>query len=323
MAALMFDTPRTRLFSLLSLLCLLLLAGCPQPLESGTAAPDAAQGTEAVKNKTPEKPVELVSVTIDTLEFPSASASEEGAYAHKIFQERLNQTTIFKRAGTKYPAKLKARFRAHEVDSTDGSGRVLASVMMYVTMDVTVPGKRLPKSFRAEAALAEDIAGAEDRKKALTKVVESAVDHVTTSLAAQAQLLFGSDAEVVALLDNKQPVEVIKLAIYETRLRRLKEAAGPLRLLLKHDNREVVNTAGGALGLVGERSDVPQLIELATRVSEKDRLPFIFALGELGGTTATTYLETLKKEAGPETTLGKAADHALRRARNKTSGKMP
>ncbi|MBH23222.1 MAG: hypothetical protein CMH57_01935 [Myxococcales bacterium] len=209
-------------------------------------------------------------------------------------------------------ATVKVDYRANYKDVADGSGQIVGSVFIHAVLTLRPPNKR-PEVFRAEAFVGEALSSAGDPKEGLAKLAKSVVREIGENLTAQVQMRHGTDAELLALL-NKESPEILGLAIEASRERGLKQAAPRLKALLKHPERDVVNRAASALGDLGSRDVVPALIDAGSRVEPVDRLPVLYALGELGGPEAVLYLETLS-ESVTDPTVQRAARSALERAR--------
>jgi hypothetical protein len=269
--------------------------------------PKTASRTE---NKTPRKPTKkppylLAPVEIVWAEAPPLEAPKREEIATWCEQALLGHPE-FSGKGTG-GAKLRGSARVAGGEAKDGSGQVLGSVFLELDME-TPSGKYTSSAFIGEA-----LPGKAPLGKELPAFTREIVDEVAHALAMEVRADAAADADLYKMLEADDAAGH-RPAIAAVRRRKLRAAAPALVKLLKAEDREIVNLAAGGLGEVGDRSAIPALIDAGSRVQPVDRLPVLYAVGELGGPEAIIYLETVEKNSA-HPALRKAAKAALERAR--------
>lgn len=211
-------------------------------------------------------------------------------------------------------ARLSGDYRAAWSPAQDGSPGNLGAVYFELTLRTASPKGRPLDVYRASAFVGERLPDDKPPAEGLKLLVQGVTQEVAATLVKQVRAQHADDPALLSFLQTRDDVELLKPSIEEARRRRLRAATPGLRALLTHEDRDVVNLAAAALGDVGDRSVVPSLIDAGSRVSPPDRLPVIYALGELGGPEATLYLESLAQEP-LDLALKSAVERALTRAK--------
>lgn len=291
------------------------------PSEGGSAATSAGASEGGAETPSADGALRVGVVQLRRSDEGGPGSPSE-AQVSGWLRDALVKSPEFADAGKGAPTvKVTGVYRAGFKDVRDGSGQLVGSVLLDVTLrvDRAVAGDRRTP-YRAEAFVGEALKGG-SAEEGLPKLVESVTREVAEGLVWQVRIERSDDAALVAMLTPLTPIEALSLAIDEARERKLKRAGPALVTLLKHSERDVVNRAASALGVVGSRDAVPALIDAGSRVEPVDRLPVLFALGELGGADAELYLETL---AGSPEMLPPAVRQAARRALERARrGKAP
>ncbi len=210
--------------------------------------------------------------------------------------------------------QIKGSFRAGHQLAQDDSGKRLGAVYLLIKFSGQDSGGRALEPFSTEAFVGEALPEGKDPDEALAAFVEQICAEVAGDLSRQIRAKYSDDEGLVGFLAAREDLALLKPAIMEARARKLRAAAPHLKALLTHDERDIVNLAASALGDVGARTDVPALIDCGSRVSPIDRLPVLYALGQIGGPEAALYLETLAASVD-EPALKQAVEQALGRAR--------
>lgn len=215
------------------------------------------------------------------------------------------------------PFEGSGSYRAGITDPRDGSGQLVGTVYVKLTLRQPRAQGRLEASYTTEAFVGQALTGAKERDAELGDLLLSVVEECAINLAKQLRVARASDDDLLALLDQRSDAELLGFAIPAARERKLGRAAPTLIALLEHDDREIVNLAAAALGDLGDQSAVNPLIDAGSRVQPLDRLPVLYALGELGGPEAKLYLQTLAN-SDEDLQVRAAAQQAFERASRKT-----
>lgn len=296
--------------------CAALLAGCPQEA-SPPGGVDA--GSVSAPSPAPGAPVQVGAVRL-----------RGGGAAAAAVQRRVEVTLLGQpgfaapgAAGAWGAAEVSGAWSGAWRDPRDGSGQVLGTARVELRLKMPTPRPSgVAAEYRAEALVGEALPDVSRPEAGVEALVLRVVEETTLSLVKQVRVDRADDGALVRLL-GEGDVETLEFAVDAARSRRLKAASPALVRLLGHADRAVVNRAAAALGVVGDRSAVGPLIEAGSRVEALDRLPVIFALGEIGGPEAIAYLEALQGSAEVEPRLGSAVESALARAREQQSGGVP
>jgi hypothetical protein len=268
-----------------------------------TTAPDSGATTSASEPKAPAA-TGLPTITLRA-EGPVDTSSPSVATVSAWLEDGCRAQPEF--TGSERVGKIEGSYRAAQQSKGDASGRTVGSVFFELRLRL---GSDEP--YRTEAFVGQELAGV-DTNKELAELVKTVAGEVTSNLAKQVRVRRASDDALIAHLKDTDD-DLVSFAVAEVRARKLKVAATQVAGLLEHPNRDIVNVAAGSLAEIGSKSDVPALIKAGSRVAPVDRLPVIFALGELGGPDVVAYLETLAAETDSAAVKG-AAERALVRAR--------
>ncbi len=298
----------------------LVLWGCkPEMMSTGGGTEDRdPKPTSTDFAKEPLVPFRLLSVNFTNAEGPPSPRSPSLEQTKTQFEEALLQEPEFVRAKSKgrkgaSSASVKASFRADYEDAKDGSGQILGAVFLEVFIQTrNAKGKRLER-YSTSAFVGEALEG-KDSDAALVALVSTVSKEVAQNLSKQIRAEFADDKTLLGFLDSDKDVAMLVPALQQIRTRKLRRAAPKVQELLQHPERDVVNVAASALGNIGDRKSVPALITCGSRVEAQDRLPVLYALGEIGGPEAILYLETLVKNIN-HPAVQSAAENALQRAR--------
>jgi hypothetical protein len=287
-----------------------LALGCEPGMKTAPAPREAASPAAPSR---PSLPFALGAVSLEVAEGPLPADAPTAAQVEGWLREALLRHPELSAAPPAGAARLvvKGQYRSSWSDARDGSGQRLGAVFLEVS--AAVEGRRGEEPYVASAFVGEALTGP-DPAAALRGLVQGVTGEVAEALVVQPRARLAEDARLLTLLDKGAGAAALKEAIPEARRRKLRAAAPALIGLLQHDERDVVNLAASALGELGDRGAVPALIEAGSRVAALDRLPVIFALGEIGGPEAALYLETLQS-AALEPALKEALARALERAR--------
>jgi hypothetical protein len=221
----------------------------------------------------------------------------------------------FAEKGQKAHARVNATYRANHEEAKDGSGQILGAVFLDVTIQIIDAKGRRTDAPRTEAFIGEALPDGVAPGTSLRDLVARVTGEVAADLARQIRPKYAEDDALVGFLGRKDD-SLLRHTIPEARKRRLKATETPLIAILKHKERELVNLAASALGDVGSEKAVPALIDAGSRVQPIDRLPVLYALGQIGGPQAEVYLETLI--SGTEhPPLKRAAEQALEQVKRK------
>ena len=287
----------------------LALGGCEcgtleTPGANGGPQPKLDAGAPAVRPAAALPPFAVGEVSLSWADIPPLEAPEREVIAGWCKAALLahDEFSGESTAG----ATLRGEVRAAGGEAKDGSGQTLGSVFLELTLE-TPRG-----NFETSAFIGEALAGAEPLDKELPAFVKKIVDEVVHALVMNLRADVSTDAQLVSLVAGDDPAAWLP-AIAMVRKRKVRAAAPALVARLKAQDREVVNLAAGALGEVGERTAVPALIDAGSRVEAVDRLPVLYAVGELGGPEAIIYLETVEKNTD-HPAVRAAAKTALERA---------
>lgn len=288
----------------------LLVGGCDcgSSLETGGPAPKpvADTGKSAPVEVSRKPPFKVGTVDITWFELPPVEAPKREALAQWAKTALLAHPEF---VGTDAAgATLAGKARVAGGEAKDGSGQILGAVTLDLRLE-TPAGV-----YETQAFIGEALPGKEPLEKELATFSEEIVNEVVHALVMGLRAEVASDEGLLKMLSGEDQAG-IEPAILEARKRKLKAAAPALVKLLTHEEREIVNLAAGALGDVGDESAVPDLIDAGSRVQPVDRLPVLYAVGELGGPAAIIYLETVQKNAA-HPAVRAAADSALQRARD-------
>jgi len=217
------------------------------------------------------------------------------------------------------PFTLDGTWRVSLGDPRDGSGQVIGTVYVKLTLHQPRATGPLQAAYTTEAFVGEALAGTRPQEEETSALLLGVVEECALNLTKQVRVDRADDGALLELLGRKDDPELLGFAITAARARRLKRAAPTLVALLGHEQRDVVNQAAAALGDLGDEKAVSALIDAGSRVDPLDRLPVLYALGEIGGPQAILYLQTL---AGSDVDLrvANAAQQALERARSKDGG---
>lgn len=139
--------------------------------------------------------------------------------------------------------------------------------------------------------------------------VERAVDGARGRLVAQLRLAGGSDAAVLAMLRDPDPL-VRAAAAREAGERELKGAVEPLVAALDAEQPELRLAALGALGRIRDEAAVPAVAQRTSGNDLDEIRTAVFVLGDIGGPKARRYLESIA-EAHPVPEIQAAAKAAL------------
>lgn len=304
-----------RALPLLLLLALLLAPACKPEVKS--TGPGQAATPEKTPQATTQKPpfvLEKLQLTqAEGLLHPNAPTLEQAqSWIRQSLLAEPEFTDDLQHGGPR--VSVQGSYRATWEDAGDGSGQRLGAV--FFELEVRPSDGSRDNRYEISAFVGEALKDGQPPTEGLRALVQSVGQEVTGSLARQARAHHATDEALVRFLAQDKDVELLKAAIPKLRQRRVTQAAPGLIKLLKHPEREIVNLAAGALGDVGDRAAVPALIEAGSRVEPADRLPVIYALGELGGPDAVSYLEALRgSDVHPS--LYTPIDNALSRAKSK------
>ncbi len=295
----------------LALVLTLALAGCEcgamktggadrvatQPRSKDAGPPVAAQKSGP--------PYDLGAVTIVWAEPPPLEAPTREIitqWAETALLEHPEFTA--KKAGG---IEVSGKTRVAGGEARDGSGQVLGSVFLELAMTTPMG------TYTSSAFIGEALPGKAGLGDELPAFVHTIVDEVVHALVMELRAEAAEDEALLGML-SADDAAGWRPAIAHARSRKLKAAAPALLKLLGNDDREVVNLAAGALGVVGDKKAIPPLIDAGSRVEPVDRLPVLYAVGEIGGPEAIIYLETVEKNSA-DPILRNAARNALERAR--------
>lgn len=306
----------TLLFGLCATLALaLFLTGCKPDIASTSSEQKTPQKSALQTSPTPFKLTEIKIAPIEGSLPPGAPRVEDasGWIRQELEKEKEFTTEDKKNTST---ATLHGKYRAVSGDARDGSGQVLGSVVFEMVLKTySAEGKKL-KQHETGAFVGEALPDGIPASISLKELVRKVSKEVAQSLVKQVRVAHATNEELIALLLKKDDKATLQPAIDEVRTRGLKTAAPNLKNLLALEDRDIVNIAASTLGEVGDASAVPALIESGSRVAPIDRLPMIYALGQIGGPEAKNYLETLAKHADHP-----AVRQAAARAIQETGGK--
>lgn len=277
-----------------------LSTACQSPV-LGTAGPEASDDAAS-------KSTTSLHTGPPRIEIRSEGALEPGAPGVAEATSWLEQGC---RAQPEFTGKepvgvLKGTYRAARQGPPDGP--IVNSVYFGLALELNAD-----EHYKTEAFVGEKLR--ETLDKPLADLVRTVAAETTANLAKQVRAAHATDDALLKMLDDTD-VDTVSFAIAEVRKRRLKAAAPKVARHLADTNRDVVNLAAGALADVGSSRDVPALIRAGSRAEPVDRLPVLYALGEIGGPEVVTYLETLAEETNNPAVKG-AAERALARARRR------
>ncbi len=215
--------------------------------------------------------------------------------------------------GAKARATVSGSYRASWEDASDDSGQRLGAVYYKLTLRTRdAEGKTLNR-YNTSAFIGEALPPSMEGGEALRALVKKVTQEVADSLVVQVRVDFATKEEMIGFLAKTQNLELLKATIPKLRTQKVREAAPAMLPLLEHKEREIVNLTASALGDLGTRDMIPALIKAGTRVDATDRLPVLYALGELGGPEALVYLQTLRESARAPA-MQQAIDRAIKRA---------
>lgn len=295
------------------------LSGCPSNTMSTGAGPDKQEGE--VEAGSPQEvrgvlPAQLLAVELRAADMLPAQAPPLDKVSGWLRGALLKSSELRPdKSETGIAARVRGSYRAGYEEAGDGSGQILGAVFFELSlMLVDSKGKELER-YDTEAFIGEALKDAGSADAALKALVMEVSAEVAEALVLQARVRHTDAESLVKMLTPKGSRAQLEPVIREVRRRKVKTATAALIPLLKHEERDIVNLSAGALGDVGTRQAVPALIDSGTRAAPVDRLPVLYALGQLGGPQAVVYLETLQKEPGLPPALRQAVDQALEQAR--------
>jgi HEAT repeat protein len=174
------------------------------------------------------------------------------------------------------------------------------------------------ETYRAEVADETPYGGPGQAsgRVALGDLLARLSDTVASQLSGQVRMRHASDAQVLAALASDQEPGVLMEAASEAGERELAPALQPLILLTRHLDDTVALRAAAAVGRLGA-GDEASARALAAMTSGSDierHLVAVQALGDVGGSRAGRYLDTLA-DGHPDPAIRSAARAAATRAR--------
>lgn len=306
----------------LSAMLLGALSGCPSNTMStgggqgDVEASDKAGGGSAPRETRAVLPAQLLAVELRAADSLPANAPPLNKVSGWLKGALLKNAELSPdKSETGVAARVRGSYRAGHEEAGDGSGQILGAVFFELSLVLVDPKGREIERYDTEAFIGEalkDVGGADAGLKALVMEVSG---EVAEALVLQARVRHTDDEALVKMLDPARRRAQLEPVIREVRKRKVHKASAALIPLLKHEERDIVNLSAGALGDVGTREAVPALIDSGTRAAPADRLPVLYALGQLGGPQAVVYLETLHKEPNLPPALRQAVEQALEQAR--------
>ncbi len=166
----------------------------------------------------------------------------------------------------------------------------------------------MPDSFGVDTLLARDVVPS----SAFADLVEAAVSKSMKQLALTVRLFRGSEKDVLRGLVDPEAI-TRGSAVIVAGQRKLVSAVPTLMKIVRNEaeERDIVLRAIGSLVAIGDRRAASALIDAGRRKSSAYLAQIMFALAELGGREAQSYLFTL--ESGHrDPAVRKIASQALR-----------
>jgi HEAT repeat protein len=185
---------------------------------------------------------------------------------------------------------------------------------LYVLVEADMGRRRpgaLPEAYEARAVrqLPYDPATDGALEPLLRGQIERTVDETRGRLVATLRLAGGSDAAVLAMLGDEDPL-VRAAAAREAGERGLVGAVEPLERALDAEEAELRLSALGALGRIGDARAVPAVARRTQGMNVEEIRAAVFALGDIGGPEARRYLGTMAY-GHPDPAIQDAAKAAL------------
>jgi hypothetical protein len=184
-----------------------------------------------------------------------------------------------------------------------------------------IPGGRgeETETYRAEVADEAPFGnpGQASGRVALDALLARLSDTMASHLSGQVRMRHASDGQVLAALKPDQDPGVLMEAASEAGERELVAALGSLIALTRHLDDTVALRAAAAVGRLasGDEASARALAAMTTGSDIERHLVAVQALGDVGGSRAGRYLDTLA-DGHPDPTIRSAARQASIRARS-------
>ena len=197
-----------------------------------------------------------------------------------------------------------------------GVARIAADAQVHCL--VPRGGPEDVETFRTE--LVEEASyggpGQDDGEVTLKALLDRLAERIGARLYGQVRMRHATDQEIRAALRGDTPPGLLMEAAAEAGERGLKDVLHEIIALTTHSDDTVVLRAASSLGRLsnGDETSVRALAKLLGGSDPERHLVAIQALGDLGGTRALRYLDTLT-EGHPEEVIRNAARQAAARAR--------